>query len=119
MHEYSLAKAIYQEVKCLKRQHGAGRVESIRVGVGDLCGAEPELLKSAFQLLIESGGAEPAQFEVQRIPLEARCSDCGTKFALHRFCFACPNCKCQQIVVTRGEDLILEQVTFAEEDSDE
>jgi len=112
MHELSLAQALWEQADAVRRQHKAARVLSIRAGVGEMAGVEPELLQSAFGLLVESGQAGGASLELERIPLEARCDDCGAEFRVREYRFACPHCGGSRVTVLRGEHLILQQVTL-------
>jgi hydrogenase nickel incorporation protein HypA/HybF len=112
MHEFSLARALWDQVERVRRQHGAARVLSIRVGVGEMSGVEPELLHSAFRVLLESGHAGGADLELERVPLEARCDGCGAEFPVRRFHFACPECGGPRVTVLRGEHLVLQQLTL-------
>jgi hydrogenase nickel incorporation protein HypA/HybF len=110
MHELGLAKELWKQAEALRRQRGAVRVVSLRVGVGELSGVEPELLDSAFTLLAETGQAEPAVLEWERVPLEARCDGCATEFPVRSFRFVCPVCAEPRVSVVRGDRLILQEV---------
>ena len=112
MHELSLAQAVWEEADRVRREHGGDRVVTIRVGVGDLSGVEPDLLQSAFDLLAETGRAGAACLELERIPLEAQCEACRAEFSVERFQFICPGCGASRLSVLRGEHLILLHVTL-------
>jgi hydrogenase nickel incorporation protein HypA/HybF len=112
VHERSLAQALWAQAESLRREHRAARVLAVHVAVGELAGVEPELLRSAFDLLVASSGAAGTQIEMERVPLEARCDDCGVEFPVHRFHFLCPACGSKGVTVLRGEHLILQAVTL-------
>jgi hydrogenase nickel incorporation protein HypA/HybF len=112
MHELSLARALLDEANRIRQAHGATRVLTVHVDVGELSGVEPELLRSALNLLTESEQAKPVALEVQRIPLEARCQGCGWEGRVIRFHFRCPLCSDMRLILLRGEDLVLCDVTL-------
>lgn len=116
MHEASLVHSLLQQVEDLLRAHGAQRVTCIRVSVGEFAGVEPELFRSAFELMAPQSVARGATLELQTVPLVARCEECQQEFHVERFEFVCPLCQHSTVSIIRGEELTLEDVTL--EDSD-
>jgi hydrogenase nickel incorporation protein HypA/HybF len=112
MHELSLARALLDEADRIRQAHSARRVVAVQVEVGELSGVEPELLRSALNLLTQSGQEAPVAIEIQSIPLEARCPECGWEGGIVRFNFRCPACTDTRLTVLRGEGLILRNLTL-------
>jgi len=107
-----------RQVHALCRQHNARRADVIRLRVGAFCGADPRLLRSAYELATE--GAEPgppARLMITEVPLEAGCDTCGHVFRVDRFQFDCPACGSTGTQVVRGEELLLESVTVEQAES--
>jgi hydrogenase nickel incorporation protein HypA/HybF len=119
MHELSLARALLDEAERIRRAHGAGRVLALQVDVGEMSGVEPESLRSALELLAESGnsssscrlGARPG-LELRLVPVEASCAACGTRGRVVRFQFRCPGCGATRLTVLGGAELILRGLTL-------
>lgn len=112
MHEMSLVQALLEQVEILMREKSADRVSLIRVGVGEFSGVEPDLFRSAFELLVETTPLRGATLHMESVPLESRCARCGREFAIEKFCFQCPACASRDLKILRGEDLILDSVTL-------
>lgn len=112
MHEWSLAQNLLQQVEELRRQHGAARVTTVRVEVGDLAGVEAECLHSAFTWAAEEGPAKGANLELQRVPVTGHCANCQHTFSLPSFHFVCIQCGSKQIRIVAGEDLVLKEVVL-------
>jgi len=51
MHEYSLVEAMLEQVDTIRLAQQADRICSIRVGIGEFAGVEPDLFADAFELL--------------------------------------------------------------------
>ena len=120
MHEYSLIRALLQQVDALRREHHAQSVSEIRVCVGRFSGVEPSLFRLAFETMVETSSARGAKLQMAVTELEARCDSCDHEFAMDGFRFECPNCRSSSITVISGEDLLLEGVTLEQaETSDE
>ena len=69
MHEASLVESSLRQVVSLMQEHGAQRVHSIRVCVGEFSGVEPELFRSAYELLVDDSPARGATLELRTVPL--------------------------------------------------
>ncbi len=112
MHEMSLVLDLLRQVEQLREQHHADRVTAISVQIGELAGVEPELFRSAYEILAPAAGIGAATLELIPVPLEGRCRACDHTFHPERFRFVCPGCGAGDVTVLRGESLILQRVTF-------
>ena len=116
MHERSIVRALLKQVHELQTERKAGRVVAVRVSVGEFSGVEADLLRSAFDDLVDDSPICGAQLELRVVPLEASCSSCSCEFAVVNFQFKCPRCDDSQVDIVRGEGLMLESVTLEEND---
>ncbi len=112
MHEFSLAQAILDEVDRVRREHGGGRVKAFRIEAGELAGVETALLTGAIEMLLAGSSDEGAILELEAVPVEAHCQECGAEFRVQRFQFLCPHCGGGSLEVLRGEGLVLRDVTL-------
>jgi hydrogenase nickel incorporation protein HypA/HybF len=116
MHERTLVRALLKQVQQLQAEQAAERVLAVRVSVGEFCGVEADLFRSAFDELVDDSPISGALLELRVVPLEARCSSCSCEFAVANFRFQCPRCNEARVNVVRGEGLVLESVTLEETD---
>jgi hydrogenase nickel incorporation protein HypA/HybF len=114
MHELSLARALLRQIEELRASRSSGTVRSARISVGEFSGVDAELLQLAFGRSTQGTSLECAQLVVETVPLEAHCRDCRTQFPVLQFHFVCPGCGGRATEVVRGEELMLESVTFEE-----
>lgn len=112
MHEYSLMRGLLTQVEALRHQHAADQVVSIRLVIGEFSGIEADLLQSAFEDLAQGTASAGAKLELVRTHLGARCADCKNVFNVENFHFVCPQCRSQHVVIEQGEELLLDTVTF-------
>jgi hydrogenase nickel insertion protein HypA len=95
-------------------ENSASRVLSIRVRIGEFSGVEPDLLSSAYDDLVQDTPLCGAALNMEQVPLEAVCEQCGNKFRIERFHFQCDKCGSLRLSLRGGEELLLESVTFEE-----
>lgn len=115
MHEASLARSLLRQVQALAARQPAAKVVRVNVMLGEFCGVELDLLASAFADLVGGSPLGAVDLVIQHVSLAAKCEECGEDFAVERFRFVCPACQCHRVRVTRGEELLLESVTFQAE----
>ncbi len=110
MHEMSLMTALLRGVQSKLREVGGNRVRSIRLAVGWLSGAEPELLESAFKALAPGTPCEGAALIIRRPPLRLRCFSCGNVSELEGFALQCPACGSADVEIEGGDELLIEEM---------
>lgn len=112
MHEYSLVRGLLSQIEDLRKEHAAGSVISVRLMIGEFSGVEADLLQSAFLELSQGTAVAGASVDIHRTTLEARCEECGREFMVQKFRFVCPGCQSGRTTICRGDELLLESVTF-------
>ena len=114
MHERTLVRALLRQVEALAAEHPTGRVRVVRVRIGEFSGVEPELIRSAFDDLVDGSTICGAELDVEQVPLTAACQQCGRQFAVERFRFACPICDSSRLTIQSGEEVLLESLSIEE-----
>ena len=95
-------------------EHPGSRVVSVRVRIGEFSGVEPDLLSSAYDDLVQDTPLQDAALDMERVPLEAVCDQCGHQFRIERFHFECDQCGSLRLTLRGGEELLLDSVTLEE-----
>lgn len=92
MHEYSIVQSLLHRVETEARAHGASAVRRVKMRIGELSGLEPELVRSAYDLVRAGGLCAAAELEI--IPVAARwvCRACGREVAPGQI-LRCPVCQ--------------------------
>jgi hydrogenase nickel incorporation protein HypA/HybF len=110
MHELSVCLALTRKVAAIAEQHGATRIERIRLRVGPLSGIEVPLLSNAFPLAAVGTAAEGARLEISTAPVVVACTACGAETECVPNRLLCGACGDFRTRVVSGEDMLLESV---------
>jgi hydrogenase nickel incorporation protein HypA/HybF len=115
-----IALEIHRVCREATRQHGAGRIESVRVAVGELAAVEPELLRFAWEAVVAGGPHAGSELEVVWCPATQNCSRCGevegrTAGSWLRIC---PGCGLP-LEVSGGDELDVLELKFTPADDSE
>lgn len=113
--EIAIAEELYRAARAHVEEHGAVRLEGVKVAVGELLRANPVLLRAAWGFVVQESVDAGSQIDVQVRSAHYRCTHCGDvphlDHVLPRFCPVCH----RAVQVTGGSELQLLQVDFAAE----
>jgi hydrogenase nickel incorporation protein HypA/HybF len=119
MHELSLVRSLLTQAAELMIGNGGAAVERIRVEIGPLSGAEPELVQLAFEQLAVESPCRGAQLLIEVVPLTCQCAECAADFVMHDFRFRCPECDATSVRVVTGDEFRIIDVTIRIADEQE
>jgi hydrogenase nickel insertion protein HypA len=109
MHETSLVEFTLNAVEKKAQEIGFQKVSVIRIVIGDMRGALPDLMEQAFRLLKRRRPLfQDCRLEMAQISVKLRCAYCGTAYEPDDFHqVACPACRCRSYDVITGNELFI------------
>lgn len=113
MHELSIAEEIYRSSRSAVADRGAGRLDAVRVAVGELAAIEPDLLRFAWQAVTAGSSDDGCALDVDWRPARQVCAACGEvgQRAPGSWLRLCPSCQ-GVLRIEGGGELDLIEVTF-------
>lgn len=105
MHEMSLAEGILQIVENAAAKQGFRQVKEIRLEIGALSGVEPGALTFSLEVVLRNSVAEGARVEMETLPGQGWCMDCGEMVPINALYDACPRCGGYQVQATGGTEM--------------
>jgi hydrogenase nickel incorporation protein HypA/HybF len=120
VHELSIATEVYRVCRRQMQGHGPGRLERVKLAVGELSAVEPDLLGYAWEALIQGTPDAGAALEVEWRPARQVCEACGevAERAAGSWLRLCPRCD-RPLRVEGGQELDVLQFTFVPLDGGE
>lgn len=108
MHELSIATELLRLCEKELEERPGDSLQAVRIAVGDLSSVEPELLRFAWQGLLEGGMHEGARLEIDWRPARQTCAGCGeiAERQPGSWLRLCPTCGCP-LRVEGGDELDL------------
>lgn len=118
MHEMGIALEIHRVCREVVAEQGGGRIDSVRMAIGELAAVEPDLLTYAWEAVIAGGPDDGARLVVDWHPARQFCTQCdedkdrseGSWFKI------CPDCG-QPLAVNGGDELDVLAVTIATDEA--
>ena len=109
MHEFGLCEGI---VDAVQRRARGRRVSRVRVRAGTLHRIVAAAFRQAFAYAAEGTEAEHASVELVLVPVSALCKSCQAVTHCEDRIAICPGCGSMDLVLTAGEELILESIEY-------
>ncbi|ODT84806.1 MAG: hydrogenase maturation nickel metallochaperone HypA [Nitrosomonadales bacterium SCN 54-20] len=110
MHELSVCQALVAQVEQIAINHGALKVESVKLRIGPLSGVELSLLEHAYPFASAGTLVEGSRLEIERAPLKVHCEACGLESEAKPNLLTCRMCGSCLTRVVSGEELTLMSV---------
>ena len=96
------------------RESGGRRVSSVRLRIGALRQVVPDTLIYCWSITSRGPILDDSVLDVDVVPAEIECGDCGTRSELTRFNLSCPGCGGHGVTVVAGEEMLIVSIEVAE-----
>lgn len=104
----SIAQSVLDIAFREMEKRAAGRVQRIKITIGEFSGVVKDALEFAFDVLKPDTPASGAEIEIEVIPLTAECADCGpVACRLNDLNLFCPTCEAT-LTIIGGRDMRVE-----------
>jgi hydrogenase nickel incorporation protein HypA/HybF len=110
VHELSVCQALLAQVTEIALDRGASSVARIHVEVGPLCGVEPALLASAFEIVRAGSCAAAATLFIEITAVTISCLSCSAQSLTRPNRLLCSVCGGFRTRVIAGDELRLRRV---------
>jgi hydrogenase nickel incorporation protein HypA/HybF len=101
MHEYSIVQSLMAHIEAQAREHHAVAVHRVAVRIGELSGVEPELLRTAYDLIKE-------RTLCAAVEAKWACRSCGSPVP-PGLALRCPECHSPARLVA-GDEILLDRI---------
>ena len=110
MHEMSLTEGLVQLIEGESAKQGFSKVSIVRLKIGAFSHVEPEAMRFCFDAVAKNTIVEGARLEIDMVPGQAWCLDCGQAAEVKERFGACPHCGGSRLQVTGGDEMRLDEL---------
>ncbi|MCC6347051.1 MAG: hydrogenase maturation nickel metallochaperone HypA [Nitrospirales bacterium] len=107
MHELSIARSMLDIVREQMARHGAEKLRSLKIRVGEMTAVEPQALLFCFEACTKDTPLEGAALDIEVVPLAGRCEECGTEMRIEGYSAQCPACRSASVEHISGHELAI------------
>ena len=108
MHELAVTKGLLKI--CLEEgeEYKVKKINKINIKVGELTDLVPDCISYYFNIVAKGTIAENTEINVERIPVEINCNECGYKGIIGKNNYICPKCNGIRYEITKGREFYLD-----------
>ena len=110
MHELAITQSILDIAQKAADEHGAKRVQSVRIMLGEYSGVVPQCIQYYFDVISKGTLAEGAVLDIRRLPVVIRCNSCGKESQIDRRHIRCPLCGGTDLKLIQGREFYIESM---------
>lgn len=110
MHEMSIAQSIFDIVIGEIQKYDVTRVLAINLKVGKMSAVVPSSLTFCWTVLTEGGPLEGSLLNIEEVPVQALCEECGQEFQVEAYRFVCPHCGSEKVKMISGRELAVQDI---------
>jgi hydrogenase nickel incorporation protein HypA/HybF len=110
VHELSICQNLLAQVADIAAGVGASSVTRITLELGPLCGVEPTLLASAFEIACSGSCAAGAELHIEITEVSVRCALCGVETQVQPNRMVCGDCGGYRTQLVSGDEMRLRGV---------
>jgi hydrogenase nickel incorporation protein HypA/HybF len=118
MHETMVAESLLATISEEARKQNAKPL-SARISCGMLNAVNDEVLCFAFDAIAKGTSCEGIRLEIEHKLMQGQCKNCNECFELKLSCLKCPTCDNEDFDLLPDAPLLLEQIEFETEQTDE
>jgi hydrogenase nickel incorporation protein HypA/HybF len=113
VHELGIATETYRACREALESREPGRLERVRMVVGELSAVEPDLLRFGWEAVTQDGPDEGVRLEIEWRPARQVCADCGVvpERAPGSWLRLCPRCN-QPLRLEGGTELHVRDFSY-------
>ncbi len=110
MHELRIATDLAEIVERYASEAGWKAVDRVNVTFGQFIQVVPDLFEAAFREASTGTLAERAELDIEIIPAEMRCLNCGAPYIPDGDLHACRSCGSEEIDLIHGKELFIKSI---------
>jgi len=105
MHELAVTQSILTIALENAQKVDAKQITGINLQIGQMASLVDDSIQFYWDILSEGTIAIGAKLNIERVPIEMRCFDCGNLFSPSPDTFDCPKCNSIRVQVIQGDEM--------------
>lgn len=114
MHELGVLLEVVKQVEKVALENEVTKIESLVLQVGELCSMIPKYLTKLYPAAVEGTVLEDSKLEIEIIPGNGRCKQCGQVYNLIDNKGVCPECKTMDFLMLSGKEFFIKEIVASE-----
>ena len=114
MHELGILMEVIKTVDRYAADNQVGKIETLVLQIGEISSVIPEYMEKVYPAAVQGSLLEDAKLEIEILPANAECRDCGRIFHATVNGGVCPYCKSRNMKLISGRDFYIKEIVCSE-----
>ena len=110
MHELKIAEDLSAIVFETAVNNHLSKVTKVNIIFGQMIQIVPDIFEFAFREIARNSIAESAELNIEIVPVEMRCKNCGSIFFVTENRFKCSTCSLTDLDIIHGKELFIKSI---------
>jgi len=110
MHELGIVYEVVKSVQNIVLENKLQEVEKIVLQIGEASSVVPKYIKECYPAAVDGTDMEDTKLEIEILPANAMCHDCGKAFTELLKNRKCPNCGSKQWEMISGKEFLIKEI---------
>ncbi len=110
MHELGVVLEVVRVVEEFVKENEVEEVDTIVLQIGELSSMIPKYIYDVYPAAVDGTTLEKAKLDIEIIPGNGRCKDCGTIFNILEHRSTCPKCQGRQFELLSGREFFIKEI---------
>lgn len=110
MHELGILMEIVKTVEKFAVENQVDKIETLVLQIGEISSVIPEYMKKVYPAAVEDTMLENVELEIEILPANGLCLDCGKEFHATVCGGICPDCGSRNMKLVSGRDFFIKEI---------
>ena len=117
MHELGILMGIIKTVENYAVENQVGKIEKLVLQIGEISSVLPEYMRKVYPAAVEDTLLAEAELEIEILPANAECRDCGNIFHATVTGGVCPDCGSRNMHLISGRDFFIKEIVCSSQET--
>lgn len=110
MHELGVVMQVVDVVEKFARENQVEKIDTVVLQIGELSSMIPKYVEEVYPAAADGTMLEGSRLQVEIMPANGRCNQCGTVFLLVEHEGECPQCKSGDCDMLSGREFYIKEI---------
>ena len=110
MHELGVVFEVVKTVEDFAKNNGLKKIETIVLQIGELSSMIPKYIRDCYPAAVDRTPFEDTKLEIEILPGNALCGNCGKVFNLLENRSLCPDCESKTWELLSGKEFMIKEI---------
>lgn len=110
MHELGVVIEVVKVVEKFAVENQVQKIDTLVLQIGELSSMIPKYIKAVYPAAVDGTMLEDTKLEIEILPGNARCADCGKVFNVLEHKGKCPKCNGKRLELLCGKEFYIKEI---------